>query len=110
MVPKVEVVQHVYHVVRLVLVLQPQVVEHAHLHQRLVVEPLLVADDLDGHQRAGAVIHRAYDLTEGTLADDLEDLVSVCYVVVNLLQRRTSVSIGSKDSKIHKRLLVGFIW
>lgn len=86
MVPKVEVVEHVDDVVRLVLVLQPQVVQHAHLHQRLVVEPLLVPDDLDGHLVPGAVVQRPDHLPEGALADHFEDFVSVRYVVVDLLR------------------------
>lgn len=65
--------------------LQPQMVEHSNLDQGLVVEPLLVADDLDGHLAPGAVVQRPDHLPEGALADHLEDLVPVRYVVVNLL-------------------------
>lgn len=85
MIPKVEVIQHMNNVVRLVLILQPQVVQNPDLHQRLVVKPLLVPYDLDGNLRADAMIKCSDDLPEGTLADNLQDLVPVCYVVVDLL-------------------------
>lgn len=51
MVPKVEVVQHVYHIVRLILVLQPKVIQHPDFHQRLMMEPLLVSYYFDCHLR-----------------------------------------------------------
>lgn len=49
MVPKVEVIQHMYDVVCLVLVFEPQVVQNSHFHQRLVMEPFLITDNLYGH-------------------------------------------------------------
>lgn len=45
MVAEVEVVEHVDDVVRLLAVLEPQVVQHADFHQGLVVEALLVSVD-----------------------------------------------------------------
>lgn len=86
MISKIEVVQHVYDIVRLVFILQPEMVEDPDLHQRLVMEALLVADDLDGHLAPGAVVQGSDHLAEGSLANDLEDLVSVGYVVVDLLE------------------------
>ena len=40
---KVEIIQHVDHVVQPVLVPPPQMVQNADLHQSLVMKPLLVA-------------------------------------------------------------------
>lgn len=74
-------------IVHLLLVLQPQMVQDPDLHEGLVVEPLLVPDDLDGHLAAGAVVQGPDDLPEGPLANHFEDLVAVCYVVVHLLRR-----------------------
>lgn len=88
MIPEVEVIQHVNDVVLAVLVLGPQVVEDAHLDERLVVEALLVADDLDGHVLVGAVVQRADHLPEAALADHLEDLVAVADVVVGNLETK----------------------
>lgn len=56
MIPEVEVIQHVDNIMLSILVLGPEMVEDAHLYERLVVEPLLVADDLDGDMLVGAVV------------------------------------------------------
>lgn len=57
-------------------------VQYLHFYQGLLVKPLLVAYDLECHVLVGLVIQRPDDLTEGTLADHLEDLVPVRDVVV----------------------------
>lgn len=85
MVPEVKVVEHVYHVVRPVGVLFPQLVQYPHLDEGLVVEALLVADDFDCHVLVGFVVQRPDDLAEAALADDLEDFVPVADVVVDHL-------------------------
>lgn len=87
MVPEVEVVQHMNHVVGLILILQPEMVQHPHFHQRLVMEPLLIPDDLDCDLSPCAMILSPDDLAEGSLANHFEDLISVGYVVVDLLKK-----------------------
>lgn len=87
MVPKVEVLEHVDHVVAAVFVLFPQVVEDSHLHQSLVMEPFLVPDYFYGHVFVGHVIQSPDDLAEAALPDHLQDFVSVADVVVENLQQ-----------------------
>lgn len=70
MVSEVEVVQHVDDVVDAILVLGSEMVQDAHLDQSLMMEPLLVANDLDGHVLIGAVIQSSYHLTETSFAND----------------------------------------
>ena len=48
-----------------------------------MVEPLLVADDLDRDRLASAVIPTVKDLTEGTLPKCIYDLITVCQMIVN---------------------------
>lgn len=45
MIPEVEIVQHVNHVVCIVRIFFSQLVQNAHLDQCLMMEALLVADD-----------------------------------------------------------------
>lgn len=83
MVAKVERVQHVDDIVGAVRVLLAQLVQQPNFDQRLVVEALLVADDLDGDMLADFVVEGAHHLAEAALADDLEDFVAVEDVVVH---------------------------
>ena len=64
MVAEVEVVLDVNDVRRALRVPLAQVLQDLDLHQRLVVEPLLVADDLDGEQRVFLVVEHLHDLAE----------------------------------------------
>jgi len=57
-----EVLQHVDHVHAGVLVLLPQVLQDADLLRRLPVEPLLVADHLQGHVGLGPVVEGLHHL------------------------------------------------
>lgn len=85
-IPKVEIVEHVDYVVRLVGVLLAQLVEDSHLNECLMMEPLLVADDFDCHILIGFVIQRPDDLSEAPLANHLQYLVAIAYVVMNNLR------------------------
>jgi hypothetical protein len=58
-----------------------QVVEDLDLNERLVVEALLVADDLDGDGLARLVVAALDDLAERAFAEDAHDLVPVAEVV-----------------------------
>ena len=55
-VAEVEVVQHVDDVVAALHVLGPEGIQDLHLHQGLVMETLLVANDLNGHRGIGLVV------------------------------------------------------
>lgn len=59
-----------------------KVLKHLNLDERLVVESLLVADDLDRDHLAGLVVTALHDLAEGSLAEDVDDLVAVEDLVV----------------------------
>lgn len=85
MVAEVEIVQHVDDVMRVIGVLLAQLVQDANLDQRLVMEPLLVPDYLDGHVLVGFVVQGPNDLAEAALANHLEDLVAVRDVVMDHL-------------------------
>ena len=85
MIAEVEIIEHVYHVVRSVHVLLAQFVQYPNLDEGLVVEAFLVPDDFDCHVLIGFVVQRPDDLTEAALADDLEDFVPVADVVVDHL-------------------------
>lgn len=82
MVAEIERVQHMDHVVRAVGVLLAQLVQQAHLDERLMMEALLVAYDLDGDVLVRLVVERAHHLAKAALADDLENLVAIGYVIV----------------------------
>ena len=56
---------HVHYVVAVIGVLLDQVLEHLELHQRLMVEPLLVADNLDSVHPIGAEVVALEDLRMG---------------------------------------------
>lgn len=58
-----------------------QLLQNVDFDQRLLVEPLLVPDDLDSHKLAELVIDTPDNLSETTLAEDVEDLVPVRQVV-----------------------------
>lgn len=85
MVAEVEVIEHVYHVVRSVRVLLAQFVQYPNFDEGLMVEAFLIADDFDCHVLVGFVVQRPDDLTEAAFADDLKDFVSVADVVVDHL-------------------------
>lgn len=53
-----------------------------------MMESLLVANNFDCHILIGFVIQRTYDLSKATLANHLQDLVTVANVVVNDLRGR----------------------
>lgn len=85
MIPEVEIVEHVDDVMRIVRVLLTQLVQDAHLHQRLVMEPLLVPNNLDGHVVIRFVVQRTNDLSKAALANHLQDLVPIRDVVMDHL-------------------------
>ena len=60
----------------------PQIVEDLDLHQSLVVEPLFIADDLDGHGLARTVIAAVQHLSKRTLPERVNDLVPIRKVVM----------------------------
>ncbi len=61
----------------------PQIVQDLDLHKRLMVEPLLVADNLDRYRLSCAVISAMQNLAERTFTKGVNDLVSECEVVVH---------------------------
>ena len=65
MVPKGKVLVHVNNVVAVIRILPHQILEHLELHQRLMVEPLLVADNLDSVHPIGAEVVALEDLRMG---------------------------------------------
>lgn len=88
MVPERKRVEHVDDVHGIVFVLLAEVLQYADLLLRLAVEPLLVADHLESDVLAFLVVVRLDDLTETTLADHLEHLVPVRYVIVGYVYVR----------------------
>ena len=82
-VPEVEVVQRLDHVVLLLRVVVAQVLQQLHLNEGLLVEALLVADDLERAHRLGLVVVRLDHLPEGALAELPYHLVPVADVVVH---------------------------
>lgn len=85
-IPKVEIVEHVNNVVRLIRVLFAQLIENSNLDERLMMEALLVANNFDCHILIGFVIQCPDDLAEATLANHLEYLIAIAYVIVNDLK------------------------
>lgn len=77
-----EILQHVDDVHARVLVLLPQVLQDPDLLRRLPVEALLVADHLQGHVGLSFVVEGLHHLSEAALANDFEDFVAVCNVVM----------------------------
>lgn len=86
MVPEVEVLEHVYHIVQRVFVLLPEMIQDPDLDQRLVVKPFFVPDDLDGHMLICFVVQGSDDLSEAALADHLEDFVPIRYMIMENLE------------------------
>jgi hypothetical protein len=58
-----------------------QFLKDVDLDQSLLVESLLVANDLDSHKSAGLVVDTAHHLSEATLTEKVNNLISVCEVV-----------------------------
>lgn len=85
-VPEVKIIQHVYHVVCSVLVLRPEMVQDTYFDQSLMMEPLLVPYDFDGHVLVRAMVQSPYHLSETALSYHFEDFVPVAYVVVGHLK------------------------
>ena len=54
-----------------------QVFQDLDLHQGLVMETLLVADDLDRHRLTSAVVTTVEYLSEGALAKSVDNLIAV---------------------------------
>jgi hypothetical protein len=59
----------------------PKVIEDLDLDERLVMEALLIADDLDCYRFTSAVIAAMQDLTKGALAERVDDLVPISQVI-----------------------------
>lgn len=87
-VPERERVEHMDHVHRVVLVLLAEVLQDADLLLRLAVEPLLVTNHLERDVLALLVVVRLHYLTEATLADHLQHLVPVRYVIMGYVDVR----------------------
>lgn len=83
-----ERIEHVDHVHRVVLVLLAEVLQDTDLLLRLAVEALLVTYHLERDILALLVVVRLYYLTETTLTDHLQHLVSIRYVIVRYVNVR----------------------
>lgn len=98
MVAEVEVFSHFYNMMLLILVLKSSVstisaitcvnahpfaeaIQDLDLYEGLVVEPLLVSDDLDGYRFTSAVVATMQHLSERSLAQCIDDFITVCQVV-----------------------------
>jgi len=88
---KVKVVEHVDDIASVVLVLLLEVLQDPDLLLRLPVEPFLISNHFESYMLMGLVVVDLEDLAEGALADDLEDLVPICYVVVWYVRIRTLI-------------------
>lgn len=104
MVPKVEIVQHVYDIVVALFVPFTQMVQNPHLDQRLVVESLLVPDDLDGDVSVGHVIERLDHLAETALSDHLQNFVAITNVVVQYLEKKFAIEFPLNPAIINIRI------
>ena len=58
-----------------------QTSQDAHFYKRLLVEPLFVADDLDSNDTTIPVIHTSHNLTERSLAEHVNNFISIGKVV-----------------------------
>lgn len=85
MISKIEILQHVDHIMCAVLVFLAQMVKDTHFHQCLMMETFLVSYYLDSDMLIGLVVQRAYNLSETTLTNYLQYLVSVADVIVQNL-------------------------
>lgn len=83
-----------------------EVVEHLDLDERLVMEPLLVADDLDGHHLARLVIAALEHLSEGALAEHVDDLVAIHNVVVRDEEVVAAIVV---EAVVVRRVLLGVL-
>mmetsp|Transcript_7521 Transcript_7521/g.11941 ORF Transcript_7521/g.11941 Transcript_7521/m.11941 type:complete len:468 (-) Transcript_7521:184-1587(-) len=75
MIPKLKMFYVVYNVVEIVRIMLLQVFEYVSLNLGLLVEDVLVADDLDGHAAARAVVAALEHAPERAPPDELQDLV-----------------------------------
>lgn len=69
-------------VVLVVFVVEVEVLQNLQLHAGLVLELLLVPDDFNGHHLLSLVVQALDGLSETTLAQELEDFVSVAKMVL----------------------------
>lgn len=81
-----------------------EVLKHLDLDERLVVEALLVPDDLDRDHLARLVVAALEDLAEGTLAKDVDDLVTEPDVVVG---DKEVVAALVVEAKVVRRVVLG---
>ena len=58
-----------------------KLLQNVHLHQCLLMETLLVADDLDGHKRSGLVIHATHNLTKAAFTQHINHLIPIRQMV-----------------------------
>ena len=80
--PEGEVVQHVDDVAAVVFVLFPQMFQYSDLLLRLSVKPLLVSHHLQRHMEMRFVVVDLQNLSEGSLANHFENLITISYVVM----------------------------
>lgn len=86
MIPEIEILLHVDHVVAAVLILLPDVIQDPHFNQRLVMKAFFISDDLDGHMLVGHVIQGAYHLPKAAFSNHFKDFIAIAYVVVQDLE------------------------
>ena len=80
--PEGEVVQHVDDVAAVILVLFSQMLQDPDLLLGLPVEPLLVSHHLQRHMEMRFVVVDLQNLSEGSLANHFENLITISYVVM----------------------------
>lgn len=77
MISKIEIFQHVYHIVKGILVLFTEMIENSNFDQSLMMKSFLVSYDFYSNVLIRLVIECSNHLTKATLSDYFEDFVSV---------------------------------
>ena len=79
---EVEVLVHVHHPTDVARVLVTEMLEDLHLHQRLVMEPLLVPNHLHRLDRLGLVVEATHHLPERPLPPNLQNFEPIRQVIL----------------------------
>lgn len=89
------VVQDMYNIVRAITVLLQEGVQYLQLDHRLLYKSLLIAYNFNGHIGVGLVIKRSNHLTEASLTDYVQNLITIGNMIMRNLQSFKPISIIS---------------
>lgn len=83
MTAEIETLSEIDHAVTAMRIPFLELLQKIHLNESLLVESFLVPDDFDRDEAAGFVINTSHDLSETSLAQNINHLISICKVIAD---------------------------